>query len=58
MYFEPTRKNYYRFPSFSSVQDFDERHYYPDKQYASGEDLRYTSQVTEYEPYPEMIDSY
>ncbi|MBP1755756.1 MAG: hypothetical protein H6Q59_2154 [Firmicutes bacterium] len=49
MYFEPTRKNYYRFPSFSSVQNFDERHYYPDQSYASGEDLRYTSHNTEYE---------
>lgn len=47
MYFEPTRKTYYRFPSHNSAQNFDERHYYPDKQYASGEDLRYTSQVTE-----------
>ena len=56
MYFEPTRKNYYRFPSFSSVQDFDERHYYPDKPYSSGEDLRYSSKITENEANTDLID--
>ena len=53
MYFEPARKNYYRFPSFSSVQNFDERHYYPDKPYVSGEDLRYTSHINDYEQHPD-----
>lgn len=56
MYFEPTRKSYYRFPSYSSVQDFDEHHYYPDKPYASGEDLRYSSRASDYDSNPDMID--
>ncbi|MDF2485038.1 MAG: hypothetical protein K0R46_1206 [Herbinix sp.] len=54
MYFEPTRKTYYRFPSHSSAQNFDERHYYPDKPYASGEDSRYTSQVNEQKNYSDI----
>lgn len=31
MYFEPTKKTYYRFPSSSSTQDFETRYYYPDQ---------------------------
>lgn len=56
MYFEPARKTCYRFPSFSSVQDFDERHYYPDKPYATGDDLRYSSHAGECEPSSDVTD--
>lgn len=41
MYFEPSRKTYYRFPSNNSINDFDSRYYFPDKPYSSGEDTRY-----------------
>ncbi len=49
MYYESARKTYYRFPSLSSIQDFDKHHYYPDKPYSSGENLRFQSQYGEYE---------
>lgn len=40
MYFEPSKKNYYRFPSTNSIQDMDSKYYFPDKPYSSGEDIR------------------
>lgn len=50
MYFKPTKKNYYRFPSISSVQDLDSRYYFPEKSHASGEDTRYEA------PYSRVIE--
>jgi hypothetical protein len=41
MYFEPTKRTYYRFPSINSINDLDSRYYFPDKTHASGEDTRY-----------------
>ena len=41
MYFEPVKKTYYRFPSRTGIQNFDEKHYFPDKPYASGENTRF-----------------
>lgn len=31
MYFEPTKKTYYRFPSTNSIQELDSKYYFPDK---------------------------
>ncbi len=43
MYYEPVKKTYYRFPSQSSVKDFDEKYYYPTQKYSSGEHVRNSS---------------
>ena len=43
MYFEPTKKTYYRFPSVSSVNQMDTRFYFPDKPYSTGENIRLES---------------
>jgi hypothetical protein len=50
MYFEPTKKNYYRFPSLTSVHDFDSKHYYPEKSHGTGEDTRYQEQFSNHIP--------
>jgi len=42
MYFEPTKKTY-RFPSTNSLNDYQSKYYYPEKNHASGEDTRYDS---------------
>lgn len=45
MYYEqPVKKTYYRFPSQSSIRDFDEKYYYPNRMYSSGEHVRNSSQ--------------
>jgi hypothetical protein len=31
MYFEPSKKTYYRFPSTDSINDLDSRYYFPEK---------------------------
>ncbi|MDF2537692.1 MAG: hypothetical protein K0S76_713 [Herbinix sp.] len=31
MYFEPSKKTYYRFPSTNSINDLDSRYYFPEK---------------------------
>lgn len=41
MYFEPSKKTYYRFPSTESIKDFDSKNYFPDKPYASGENSHF-----------------
>lgn len=46
MYFEPDKKTFYRFPSQSSVQDFDAKFYFPEKPYATGESI-HNNHVTE-----------
>ncbi len=44
MYYEqPVKKTYYRFPSRSSIRDFDEKYYYPNQPYSSGEHVRNSS---------------
>lgn len=39
MYFEPSKKTYYRFPSLSNITDLDMRFYYPDKSEPSDDDM-------------------
>jgi hypothetical protein len=48
MYFEPARKTYYRFPSLNSINDFDSRYYFPEKQHSTGEDTRFEAKSTTY----------
>jgi hypothetical protein len=44
MYYEqPVKKTYYRFPSQNSIRDFDEKYYYPNRLYSSGEHVRNSS---------------
>jgi len=41
MYYEqPVKKTYYRFPSQNSIRNFDEKYYYPNQPYSSGEHVR------------------
>lgn len=40
MYYEPSKKTYYRFPSANSIKELDSRYYFPDKPFSSGEDIR------------------
>ena len=42
MYFNASKKNYYRFPSKDSVNEMDSKYYFPDKPYASGDNTRMT----------------
>lgn len=37
MYFDTSKKNYYRFPSINSVNEMDSKYYFPEKLYSSGE---------------------
>jgi hypothetical protein len=50
MYFEPTKKTYYRFPSSHSVQDFDSKYYYPEKSHESGDSAHSNSSYGRYVP--------
>ncbi|MFT4145137.1 MAG: hypothetical protein QM644_11840 [Mobilitalea sp.] len=54
MYFEPSKKSYYRFPSINSVHQMDSRNYFPEKPYASGEnnarEVRTNTNSTTIEP--------
>jgi len=43
MYFEPTKKTYYRFPSSNSINNLDLKYYFPEKSRASEDDIRTTS---------------
>ncbi len=40
MYFEASKKTYYRFPSQNSVNEMDSKYYFPDRPYTSGENTR------------------
>ncbi len=55
MYFEPSRKTYYRFPSNQSITELDSRRYFPEKPSHLAEDIRnhapYDNHVTEREIY-------
>lgn len=48
MYFEPTKKTYYRFPSISSINDLDSKYYFPEKTHASGENTRFDAKSHDY----------
>lgn len=37
MYFDASKKNYYRFPSINSVNQMDSKYYFPERPYSSGE---------------------
>ncbi|HWT75729.1 MAG TPA: hypothetical protein VN258_13570 [Mobilitalea sp.] len=47
MYFEPSRKTYYRFPSVNSIHEMDSKYYFPDKPYASGENIRQEARTSQ-----------
>ncbi len=40
MYFESSKKTYYRFPSTNSINEMDSKYYFPEKPYASGDNTR------------------
>ncbi len=48
MYFEPTKKTYYRFPSISSINDLDSKYYFPEKTYVSGENTHFDTKSQDY----------
>lgn len=50
MYFEPSRKTYYRFPSSHSISDMDSRHYFPEKPSFADEETRYQSKEVSHVP--------
>ncbi len=58
MYFEPTKKTYYRFPSLTSVSEYDSKHYYPEKPHASGEDMRLDTQLTNHVTHRESYNNF
>jgi hypothetical protein len=58
MYFEPTKKTYYRFPSLTSIHDFDSKHYYPDKPHTTGDDTRYHNHVANHVTNRESYDDF
>ncbi|TAH72919.1 MAG: hypothetical protein EWM47_02920 [Anaerolineaceae bacterium] len=41
MYFEPSKKTYYRFPSAKSVAKMDKRMYFPEKPAHASDDSHY-----------------
>ena len=49
MYFEPAKKTYYRFPSSTSINNLDSRYYFPEKPHATGENIRYDVNTSDYE---------
>lgn len=59
MYFEPSRKTYYRFPSTHSVSDMDSRLYFPEKPSLAEDEIRYQSKeaghVPERETYTNIL---
>jgi hypothetical protein len=46
MYFEPSKKIYYRFPSTNSINDLDSRYYFPEKPSHTEFDTRLESAYT------------
>ncbi len=48
MYFKPTQKTYYRFPSLNSINDLDSRYYFPDRTHATGESSRFENKSENY----------
>lgn len=48
MYFEPMKKNYYRFPSSNSISDLDSRYYFPEKTHASGDHSHFEASSNHY----------
>ncbi|MBH1940084.1 hypothetical protein I5677_04135 [Mobilitalea sibirica] len=46
MYFQPSKKTYYRFPSTDSINALDSRYYFPDKPGYSQESTRLENKTT------------
>lgn len=55
MYYEPSKKTYYRFPSTNSIKELDSRYYFPDKPYSSGEDIRLEARSDHKEPSDQFL---
>lgn len=53
MYFEPSKKTYYRFPSTKSIIELDNRMYFPEKPQYATDDLRHDHLYSVYMPEPE-----
>lgn len=55
MFFEPSKKTYYRFPSITSVNNLDSRFYFPEKPIHTQDDVRHddtlTNQLSDHEMY-------
>ncbi len=58
MYFEPSRKTYYRFPSSQSITDMDSRLYFPEKPSFAEEDTRYDSKEAVHVPEKETYQDF
>jgi hypothetical protein len=41
MYYEPSKKNYYRFPASGRIHDFEAKYHFPEKSCHCVEDSRY-----------------
>lgn len=50
MYFEPSKKTYYRFPSAQSVAKLDSRMYFPEKPAHAYEDYHNNHTANDYMP--------
>lgn len=50
MYFEPSKKTYYRFPSVNSTTDFDMKFYFPEKSDYTEENTRFEAQLVNHMP--------
>lgn len=46
MYFESSKKTYYRFPSMTSIHELDSRYYFPEKPSHTESDVRYEGAFT------------
>jgi hypothetical protein len=50
MYFEPYKKNYYRFPSTKSIAKMDNRMYFPEKPAHARDDANHDGPSNSYMP--------
>jgi hypothetical protein len=55
MYFEPSKKTYYRFPSTNNISNLDSRYFFPEKSGHTVMDTRfdstYASQASEHDTF-------
>ena len=58
MYFEPSRKTYYRFPSSQSITDMNSRLYFPEKPSYTEEDTRLASKNVMHVPEKETHNDF
>jgi hypothetical protein len=58
MYFEPSKKVYYRFPSNKSILMMDHRMYFPEKPAHATEDLYSHHRSTDYMPEVKHINDF